>query len=138
MSTETVSEIAAADAAAVRAVPGRIIAAWADNNAAAFAEVFTEDGSMILPGVHITGRDAIREFMTAAFAGPYQGTNVTGTPVAVKYLAEDVVLVITKGGVLKPGVTELDEASAVKASWLLVKRNGDWLLTAYQNTPANN
>jgi uncharacterized protein (TIGR02246 family) len=124
------------DEAAVRAVPQRIVAAWAENDAEAFAKVFTADGSMILPGgVFVTGRDNVRDFMAAGYAGPYKGTRVYGEPVAIKILGPATVLLITKGGVLVPGETEVAPERAVRASWLLAKHDGEWLLTAYQNTP---
>lgn len=124
------------DQAAVQAVPGQIVAAWAAHDAAAFAAVFTEDGSMILPGdVFLTGREAVRKFMDEAFRGPYKGTQVTGTPLAIKPLGNDVVLVITEGGVIAEGDSELTSDSAIRASWLLRKQDGRWLITAYQNTP---
>jgi uncharacterized protein (TIGR02246 family) len=133
-STQTAPD---ADQAAIQAVPGRIVAAWAQHDAAAFARVFAEDGSMILPGVYLTGRKAIQDFMDQAFAGPYRGTRVTGTPIAVKPLAKNVVLVLTQGGVVAAGEEEVSSASTIRASWLLRKQGGEWLLTAYQNTPAN-
>jgi uncharacterized protein (TIGR02246 family) len=126
-----------ADQEAIQAVPGRIVAAWAQHDAAAFARVFAEDGSMILPGVYLTGREAIRDFMDQAFAGAYRGTRVTGTPIAVKPLAQEVVLLLTQGGVLSEGETEVSGAGAIRASWLLRKDGGEWLLAAYQNTPEN-
>ncbi|MFD6565070.1 SgcJ/EcaC family oxidoreductase [Micromonospora profundi] len=137
MSKSTTSPLSAEDEAAVREVPQRIVAAWAAHDADAFAATFTEDGSMILPGVFRQGRDEICGFMGQAFAGPYRGTRVTGTPTAVKVLAADTVLVLTEGGVLAPNDTEPSAERAVRASWLLVRRDGQWLLTAYQNSPAN-
>jgi len=68
----------AQDVAAIAQIPQRVIAAWADHHAS--AAVFTKDGSMILPGdVYRKGRDEIRAFFAAGFAGPYQGTEVTGS-----------------------------------------------------------
>jgi len=127
--------MSANDQQAAQGVIGRIVAAWAKNDADAFADTFTEDGSLILPGVFLTSREEIRSFMTKAFAGPYKGTNVTGTPLAMKPLA-DGALVITQGGVLAPGETEVAPERAIRASWLLARKGSAWHITAYQNTPA--
>lgn len=125
----------ATDQQAAQSVIGRIVAAWAKNDADAFAETFTEDGSLILPGVFLTSREEIRSFMAQAFSGPYKGTNVTGTPLAIKPLA-DGALVITQGGVLAPGETEVAPERKIRASWLLAKNGTTWRIKAYQNTPA--
>jgi len=124
------------ETAALAAVPQRIVAAWADNDADAFAEAFAEDGSLILPNdVYLTSREQIRTFMAAAFQGPYRGTRVTGTPLAVKALADGVALIITRGGVLDPGEADLSAERAIRASWLLTRQDGGWRIAAYQNTP---
>lgn len=125
----------AADQQAIAAVPARMVAAWAAHDADAFAELFTEDGTMMLPGLYKKGRDEIRAFMAAAFAGPYQGTRVTGTPIEIKPLHARAVALITQGGVIPAGETELPASSAIRASWILVKRNRKWLLAVYQNCP---
>ena len=118
-------------------VPGRIVAAWAEQDADAFANVFTEDGTMILPGVFRKGRDEIRSFMAAAFAGPYKGTRVSGQPLQIKPLGESAAMIITLGGVSPAGVTEVPKDQQIRATWTVVKQGADWLITAYQNTPSN-
>ncbi len=137
--TTTTSEPTAApsdaDLAAIAAVPARIVAAWAAHDADAFAEVFTEDGTMILPGMYQKGRDDIRAVMTAGFAGPYQGTQVTGQPIEIKLLAPGAAALITEGGVIAAGETEVSDAAAIRASWIVVDRDGQWQLAVYQNCP---
>jgi len=127
--------LSSTEQAEIAAVPARMVAAWATHDARAFADLFTQDGTLILPGVYKKGRDEIREFMSAAYAGPYQGTRVTGSPIDVKPLADGAVALLTMGGVLAPGETELSDPAAIRASWILVRREGRWLLAVYQNCP---
>ncbi|MFD6949703.1 MULTISPECIES: SgcJ/EcaC family oxidoreductase [unclassified Nocardiopsis] len=117
-------------------VPLRLVAAWAENDGDKVAETFTEDGVMILPGdVYKKNREEIRAFMSAAYAGPFKGTGVTGRPVDVRFASDDVALLRTHGGILAPGKTEIDPELAVRSTWVLVKRDGEWKLAAYQNSP---
>jgi uncharacterized protein (TIGR02246 family) len=135
--TDTIgsTSVTAGDQAVVAHIPNRIIAAWADHDAEAFAAVFAERGSMILPGHFRKGRESIKEFMAAAFQGPYRGTKVTGTPVSIEFLGGSHGVLITEGGVLAPGERELPAERIVRASWVVVKEDGQWLLAAYQNSP---
>ncbi|GIF07017.1 SgcJ/EcaC family oxidoreductase [Actinoplanes siamensis] len=123
------------DRQALLAVPARLTEVWAAQDADGFADLFLDDGTMILPGVYAHGRDEIRSFMAEAFAGRYRGTRVTGSPIDVKVLAPDVVALITTGGVLAAGEQEVSAEAAIRASWILVKRDTRWALAVYQNCP---
>jgi uncharacterized protein (TIGR02246 family) len=125
----------AADQAAIAAVPARMVAAWAAHDADAFADLFTEDGTLMLPGVYKKGKDEIRKFMAAEYAGAYKGSTVTGTPIEIKPLRAGAVALLTQGGVIPAGESELPDEAAIRASWILVKRNRKWLLAVYQNCP---
>ncbi|WP_433259954.1 SgcJ/EcaC family oxidoreductase [Actinosynnema sp. CS-041913] len=117
-------------------VPLELVAAWARNDAAGVADVFTDDGILILPGdVYKQGQDEIRSFMSAAYAGPFKGTGVTGRPVDVRFVTDDVALLRTHGGILAPGETEIAPELAVRSTWVAVKQDGKWKLAGYQNSP---
>lgn len=134
MPTKTpIEDPAGAERAAVAAVPARMVAAWAKHDAEAFADLFAPDGTLILPGVYKKGRDEIRAYMAAAYAGPYRGTRVTGSPIEIKPLAEGAVALVTVGGVLAAGEDELSNAAAIRAAWILVRREDRWQLAVYQN-----
>ncbi|MEV6304147.1 SgcJ/EcaC family oxidoreductase [Actinoplanes sp. NPDC051861] len=137
MTTETTTAPGAVDPAEIAALPKRMIEAWAAHDTDAFAELFHEDGTLILPGRYHQGREAIRSFMAAAFQGPYQGTRVIGQPIEIKPLGPGAVALITEGGVIPAGADTLPDEAAIRASWILVKRDGQWRLAVYQNCPRN-
>ncbi|MEU4380443.1 SgcJ/EcaC family oxidoreductase [Micromonospora echinofusca] len=120
----------------VLSVPLRLVGAWSHNDADGVADVFTEDGILILPGdVYKKGRDEIRSFMAAAYAGPFKGTGVTGNPVDLRILSDDVALIRTHGGILAAGQAEIAPELAVRSTWVTVKKDGQWQLAGYQNSP---
>jgi uncharacterized protein (TIGR02246 family) len=127
--------IATADQTAIAGAPQRLVAAWAARDAAAFAALFTEDGTMILPGVYRKGRPDISAYMAYAFATIYRDTRVTGRPIDLKPIGSDAVALITEGGVIAPGETQLSPAATIRASWILVKRDGEWQVAVYHNCP---
>lgn len=133
--TDETPAVLDSDKAAVASLTQRVVAAWAYHDADAFASVFTEDGTMILPGVYRKGRDQIKQYMVEAFAGKYRGTQVTGKPVDIRFFTPEVGVLLTMGGVLESGETEVTSSSAIRASWLVVKTSGQWQLAAYQNSP---
>jgi uncharacterized protein (TIGR02246 family) len=136
MDTSTAApERAGVDHAEIAAVPARMVAAWAAHDADTFADLFTPDGTLILPGVYKKGRDEIRAFMAAGYAGPYRGTQVTGSPLEIKPLGDSAVALLTEGGVIAAGATELAAKDAIRASWILVRCEGRWRLAVYQNCP---
>jgi uncharacterized protein (TIGR02246 family) len=62
----------------------RLVAAWANYDADAVANVFTKDGVLILPGdVLKKSRDEIQAFMTVAYAGPFKASPMVGKAVDV-------------------------------------------------------
>lgn len=126
-----------ADKAAVAGLTQRMVSAWSSHDADAFADLFVESGTMILPGVFRSGREQIRAFMAGAFANEYKGSQVTGQPLDLRFLTPDVAALLTEGGVLAPGDIEVTGDRAIRATWLAVKHDGEWRLAGYQNTPRN-
>jgi uncharacterized protein (TIGR02246 family) len=127
--------VSAEDQAAAAKAPQRIVAAWADNDADAFAAACAEDATLILPGdVYLRSRDEIRSFMAAGYAGPYKGTRVFGEPLSLRMLSAEVCVLITEGGVLMPGEAKVSDEQAIRATWVLSKQGSDWLVSAYHNS----
>jgi uncharacterized protein (TIGR02246 family) len=122
---------------AVRDTVRRLEDAWAKNDADGVAEVYTEDTSLILTrnDTYLKGREAIRSYFAAAYGGPMKDTRVVGTPLDIKRVSDDVVVMTTNGGVLYPGQTAVSAENAIRATWVFVRQGQDWLISAYHNSP---
>jgi len=117
MTTTIPAVLTDADKVAIASLTQRVVAAWAYHDADSFAEVFTEDGTMVLPGVYLKGHDQIRTYMADAFKGVYKGTQVTGKPIDVRPLGAEAAILLSLGGVLEAGESEVTQGSAIRAAW---------------------
>jgi len=112
-----------------------ITEAWAAHDPDAFADAYTTDASLILSGDrYLRGREAIRSVITQQFKSAHQGTTLLQNIVDFRTLTPDSVVVVTEGGVLVPGELQPAPARALRATWVIAKENGTWLIAAYQNT----
>jgi len=100
-------------------VLARVYRAWEAGDAETFVAGYTEDASVIQPGVYDKDREEIRTNMAAAFAGPLNGSRVAARPVNVRFLTGDTAIVVSEDGIIFPGRT-LSRASA----WCA--RPGSW------------
>jgi uncharacterized protein (TIGR02246 family) len=125
-----------ADEKAVLTIGLRIQHAWAANDADAFAEVFAENGSLLMRDEQLTSRAQIRSYMAAGFAGPFRGARVTGWPLEVKFLGDDLAFLVTQGGIVLATDAELLPEREIRAVWVIVRRApGKLELLSHQSSP---
>jgi uncharacterized protein (TIGR02246 family) len=137
MSSNSIANPGAA-AQAAASVPQRIVEAWADNDADAFAAACATDATMILPGdVYLAGREQIRDYMKDAYSKQYKGTKVFGRPLGLRLLSGDVAVLVTHGGVIQAGNAEVTPEDTIRATWVVARYGDEWLVAAYQNTYVN-
>ncbi|RII07936.1 hypothetical protein DSC45_34485 [Streptomyces sp. YIM 130001] len=120
---------------AVLSVPLRFRGCWERGDADDLAGIFTENGSLLLGDEQLKGREEIRTYLTDQFAGPYRGTSVVDEPASVRFIAEGVAVAITRGGFTQPGETIPAPEREVRTTWVIVQRDGEWQLLAYQSSP---
>ncbi|SDJ95992.1 SgcJ/EcaC family oxidoreductase [Nonomuraea jiangxiensis] len=110
--------------------------AWSDGDADAFADRYASDATVILPGVHLRGKDQIRASMGAAFAGPLHGSRRIHTPLSVRFLTQDVSVVVTRSATVFPGEAEPPVDRWELATWALTRHDGRWVVETYHSCPA--
>ncbi|GAA0386759.1 SgcJ/EcaC family oxidoreductase [Microbispora corallina] len=113
----------------------QVYAAWTDNDADAFAALYLPDATVVMPGVLHRGREAVRAYMAAAFAGPLKGSRGIDEPEDVRVIG-DTAVVVSRAGILMAGETALPADRERLATWVLVRRDGEWRIAAYANAPA--
>ena len=126
-----------ADRRAVLAVIKAVYVAWEANDADEFVAVYLDDATVVQPGVFKKNRQEIRTTMAAGFGGPLKGSRVIDTPQDVRFVDDETAIVVSEGGILFPGETTCPSDRLVRATWVVAKRDGQWFVAAYHNSPVN-
>ena len=137
MTGNTVTAGSDTDRQAILDVLAGLYKAWEANDAEAFVADYTDDASVVQPGVYKKGREEIRTTMAAGFAGPLSGSRATDHPADVRFLTDDTAVVISEGGIIFPGQDAVASEGLVRATWVLVRRDGGWRIASYHNSPAS-
>lgn len=97
--------------------------AWLEADGRKFASHFTEQGVFVAfdGSVHI-GPGAIGDFHQAAFDGPLRGTTLTMAVTMERALGPDLHLILTRGGVCRPGRI-VPDATTDSVQTLIVRQN---------------
>jgi uncharacterized protein (TIGR02246 family) len=125
------------DETAVRALLARLSAAWAANDADAYAALYADDASVVTTGILTRGRDAIRAFMAAGFAGRMKGSTSVEEPDGVRIIAPGVAVVTTVSGFRLPGESAVPDARKRRATWVFADGAQGWRVEAYHNCPVD-
>jgi uncharacterized protein (TIGR02246 family) len=129
------SDSSAADEAAIQAVLVDSYKAWEAGDADGMVANYTADATAILTGSLRGSRDVIRDNMALAFEGPLKGTSTYNKRLSLRFVGSDAAIVVSESGILFPGQTEVPDTGKVNVTWVLEKRDGQWLIAAYHNSP---
>jgi uncharacterized protein (TIGR02246 family) len=126
----------AADEAAIQAVLAASYKAWEAGDAAGMVADYTADATAIMTGSLRDGREVIRDNMALGFAGPLKGSSTYNKQLGIRFIGSDGAIVISESAVLFAGETGVpDDTRKVYATWVFEKRDGQWLIAAYHNSP---
>jgi uncharacterized protein (TIGR02246 family) len=123
------------DEAAIQAVLADSYEAWGAGDADGMVANYTGDATAIMTGSLRGSRDVIRESMALAFEGPLKGSTTYNKQLSLRFVGRDAAIVVSESGILFAGQTEVLETGKVNATWVFEKRDGQWLIAAYHNSP---
>ncbi|MEC3977237.1 SgcJ/EcaC family oxidoreductase [Amycolatopsis sp. H20-H5] len=121
----------------VLAVLAALPEAWNAGDAAAYGRLFTEDADYItFFGMNMPGRQAIEDGHRALFEGPLSGMKLVeaGSPPRVRFLREDVAVVVAGGGSALDGRGVPGPGRESMLTYVLVRESGGWLIASFHNT----
>lgn len=119
----------------VRDLYARLLEAWNDRDAQAFAALFGEDGAMVgFDGSQAAG-PAIGEHLQPIFAGHPTAAYVAHVR-EVRALASGVALLRAAAGMIPPGDEDLNPAVNTLQTLLAARSENGWRIVLFQNTPA--
>jgi uncharacterized protein (TIGR02246 family) len=123
---------------AVHNAVSRVADAWADGDPDQYAALFTEDADYTaFDGTRMAGRQAIADGHRTLFAGIMKNSRMTMESSSIRFPAPDVAVVCLLGGIVMSWQRNRTTPSGKRRSavtFVLVRRDEGWLVTAFQNT----
>ena len=118
------------DEQAIQKLLADFVAAWNQHDMKLWSELATDDADyVVISAKHLKGRDEIFKYHDELHKGPFKDHKMKASWQDVRFLHNDVALGHVK---FEPG-NEITKRTAL-ATLVLVKQNGRWLITAFQNT----
>ncbi len=124
----------AKDEAAIRAVIANLSDAWTKGDARLWGEQFAEDADFTAwMGAYGKGREVIAGEHARIFQTIYRGTKLRLSVRSIRFLRDDVAVVLAEGAVAKRE-EEFPPTPEVVPAVVLTKEKGRWQIAVFQNT----
>ncbi|WP_433729958.1 SgcJ/EcaC family oxidoreductase [Nocardia sp. CA-129566] len=125
------------DTQAIQGVLTELIEAWGRGDADAYGAVFTEDATYTsFLGTLYRGRADIAASHRALFGSVLKGTRLADDVVDIRFYGPDTAVVNSHGDTYKGKPKRADQLTKTQ-TYTLVRRDGRWLIAAFQNTKRN-
>ena len=120
----------------VRALYHQLIQHWNERNAAAWAELFADDATVIgFDGSQMKGRIEAEQELTKIFSNHPTAAYIT-IEKELRFLTNDVALLRAEVGMVPPGQNDIKpEVNAIQVMIAGLKAR-QWRIASFQNTPA--
>jgi len=109
---------------------------WNSQDAKGMASLFSKDGSIVgFDGSQMNGKMQMESEIGQIFAH-HRTASYVGKIREIRLLRKDVALLRAVAGMVQKGEKEIDQEVNAIQSLVAVKDNGMWLISLFQNTPA--
>ncbi|QIZ09406.1 SgcJ/EcaC family oxidoreductase [Priestia megaterium] len=120
----------------VQAVYKKLLDAWNERSAEGMAKLFTDDGESIgFDGSQSIGRQEIFSHLKPIFEHHPTARFISKVK-DVRFLSSEIVILRAIAGMVPPKQSDLNPNVNTHHTLVVVKRNGDWRIQLFQNTPA--
>jgi uncharacterized protein (TIGR02246 family) len=120
----------------VQAVYKKLLDAWNERSAEGMAKLFTDDGESIgFDGSQSIGRQEIFSHLKPIFEHHPTARFISKVK-DVRFLSSEIAILRAIAGVVPPKQSDLNPNVNTHHTLVVVKRNGDWRIQLFQNTPA--
>jgi uncharacterized protein (TIGR02246 family) len=124
------------DSKEVQAVYKKLLDAWNERSAEGMAKLFTDDGESIgFDGSQSIGRQEIFSHLQPIFEHHPTARFVSKVK-DVRFLGSEIAILRAIAGMVPPKQSDLNPNVNTHHTLVVVKRNGDWRIQLFQNTPA--
>lgn len=132
-----ISDSMEADKATIRSLYEEMIDGWNKGSGQAFAAPYTDNSDFIgFDGTYMNGRQEIASFHQILFDKFLKGSRLIGKIRSIRFLTSDVAVIIAVGGTVMAGQSNIEPERNSIHTLIAIKCNGNWCLTAFQNTRA--
>jgi uncharacterized protein (TIGR02246 family) len=113
-----------------------LLESWNKRSASDFAALFFEDGSVVgFDGSQMNGRAEIESTLSQIFSD-HETNPYIGKIKEVRLLTPDTAVLRAIGGMIPAGQSDINPALNTIQSLTAAKKEGQWNIALYQNTPA--
>jgi uncharacterized protein (TIGR02246 family) len=123
------------DETEIRDLVGRLSDSWARGDAQAYGAEFTHDCDYVaFDGTRFRGPNEPETHLARLFDTVLKDSRLEGEVESVRFVTPDVAVVHWTGSVAYPWQRHVTRRRLSRQTLVLVRRDGRWLATAFQNT----
>jgi len=124
------------DSKEVQAVYKKLLDAWNERSAEGMAKLFTDDGESIgFDGSQSIGRQEIFSHLQPIFEHHPTARFVSKVK-DVRFLSSEIAILRAIAGMVPPKQSDINPNVNTHHTLVVVKRDGNWRIQLFQNTPA--